>query len=94
MRQKQVCKKTCENCGSPLEAVYDGTNFLFYLRCSCTRKASKFVPRGFENTRYSTDVCLKCGRIVRRELKPDGACPNCGNKTEWKHERLYYENDT
>lgn len=54
----------------------------------------RFVPKNFETTRYQTDVCLKCGRIVRRDQKPDGACPNCGNKTEWKLERLFSENDT
>ena len=53
-----------------------------------------YIPRGYENTRYSVDTCLVCGRIVRRDQKPDGACPKCGNKTKWRFERLYSENDT
>lgn len=57
-------------------------------------KEKKFVPHNFENTRYQTDVCLNCHRIVRRDQKPDGACPKCGNTTDWRFEKLYSENDT
>ena len=91
----EITKKRpdCPKCGKTMEGVWDGEEFLNYWCPDCARN-KKFVPRGFENTRYSTDVCLVCHRIVRRDQKPDGACPNCGNKVKWKHERLYSENDT
>jgi len=81
----------CEKCGKQKEAWWKGTKLGGYW---CPNCAKKHVPRNYESTRYSTDICLVCSRIVRRDLKPDGACPVCGNKTEWKHERLYSENDT
>ena len=63
------------------------------LEKSSPKTKKRFIPRGFENTRYQTDVCLGCGRIVRRDQKPDGKCPNCGGN-EFKFEHLYSENDT
>ena len=96
--KEQLCK-----CGHPESKHEKIIRGCYYERKNCSEcvcvefrpKTTKiYVPRGFENTRYSTDVCLVCHRIVRRDLKPDGACPDCGNKTEWKHERLYSENDT
>ena len=40
--------------------------------------------------RVRIDVCLGCGRIVRREYHPDGNCPRCGG-TEFKFENIYEE---
>lgn len=93
-----VCK--CEHPESHHKKIVHGCYFerKNCSDCVCTTFRAKtpktFVPRGFENTRYSTDICLGCHRIVRRDQKSDGACPDCGNKTKWKHERLYSENDT
>ena len=81
----------CEKCGNKKERFWNGTVLLGYWCPFC--KSKRFLL-GCENTRYRTDVCLTCGRIVRRDLKPDGDCPKCGNKTEWKFEKLYSENDT